>query len=100
MMLGMAAVSEPREVPGGMLEQLGERHRALRTPDQVEHADPVAVAIDDEGPARALPARVGQRLLERPADDVPRDGPPEVAESARQGESARLVGGEVDHEEV
>src|SRR5688572_1430426 len=104
MMLGMSTASKHRKVTSRTLEERGHGDGALSPAVEIEHPHRLRVGrtriADDERPARALLARIRQRLLERPADDVARHRPSEIAEATGQGERARLLRREVDDEEV
>src|SRR4029450_5171561 len=99
-MLGMASTSE---YALWMIENLADRRRALRSICKIQRDDlprPGARVADDQDLTDALRPRVGDRLLEPPADDIASHRGPQVAEPARQRERRGLVPGEVDDEEV
>src|SRR4029453_10663205 len=106
-MLGMATLHETGEVPNGIGEEIARGDEALATPLparlEVQHAHLVgatARATDHPHPARPPPARIGERVLQPPADDVPRHRRAEVAIAPGDGEGLGLVRGEIDDVEV
>ncbi len=91
------------EVTSGLAQHLAHVQLSLAPAGQLEIEQPAgtgARAAHHQHPAHALGARVGQRVVEPAGDDVARDRGTEVAQPTGQRERCRLLGGEVDDEEV
>src|SRR5262245_529701 len=99
-MLGMAHTSKDAL---RMLENLTDSQHALR-PVRKAHcqylAGTGARVTHDQDMTHALGARIGDRLVEPTADDVARDRRAQIAQPAGQRQRHRLVGREVDNEEI
>src|SRR5262245_35423683 len=77
------------EVPLRMVQHVAHRQRALAAAHQVHRQQLLgarAGAAHHEHVAHPLGARVGDRLVQPPADDVARHRDPAVAQAARQRE--------------
>src|SRR5688572_27079096 len=103
-MLGIPSPSQLPEVLHRIRQHLRHRHPALGGALlELEHqqlAGLRAGAAHHEHVAHALRARVLDRLVQAPADDVARHRGAEIPQAARQRQRRRLVLREVDDEEV
>src|SRR5215475_5132742 len=91
------------EVPARLAQDLADVQLALAAAGQLdveERAGSRARAAHHQNPAHSLGPRVGQRVVEAPADDVAGHRGPQVAQTPGQRQRRRLLGGEGDDEEV
>src|SRR5262245_9994103 len=100
-MLAMSTLLQTRAVTRGRPQQRAPIGRSLAPGAEIQRSHAVGLAFrrprtaDHQREPGPLLAGVDEGLLERPADDIARDGPTQVPEAPRQRQRPCLLRGEV-----